>query len=93
MEKLMGRFSKSSGRDDDTSLLKNAVLTPQQAVSATASRRDSSDVADEEELFGLFQLWPLKDDAFEVQNTKVEYGFGLMIPQRVMYCPNTVILV
>lgn len=49
-------------------------------MSATASRRDSSDVADEEELFGLFQLWPLKDDAFEVQNTKVEYGFGLMIP-------------
>ncbi|KAF4343770.1 ankyrin repeat [Fusarium beomiforme] len=68
MEKILGRFSKSSDRDDDSSSFTKADLTPQLATSP----RDSSDVASEDDLFGIYQLWPLKNDIYEVQNTEVD---------------------
>ncbi|VTT69035.1 unnamed protein product [Fusarium fujikuroi] len=71
MEKIIGRFSKSSDRNDDTPAV-NAGSTTQSAVAASTSPGRSCDMTDESDLFGLYQLWPPKNDVYEVQNTKVD---------------------
>lgn len=92
MEKIIGRFSKSSDRNDDTPAV-NAGSTPQSAVAASTSPGRSSDMTDEGDLFGLYQLWPPKNDVYEVQNTKIEYALWLMRASRLYHCPDSRILV
>lgn len=55
MGKVIGRFYKSFDRNDDTAAV-NAGSTPQSAVAASTSPRRSSDMTDEGDLFGLYQL-------------------------------------
>ncbi|KAF5548860.1 ankyrin repeat [Fusarium mexicanum] len=72
MEKIIGRFSKPFDRDNDAPSPTKVGSTLQSIVAESTSPHHSSGMADEGDLFGLYQLWPLKNDIYEAQNTKID---------------------
>ncbi|TRX91012.1 hypothetical protein FHL15_007994 [Xylaria flabelliformis] len=77
METLIERLGRSSQRREDAEshisrvLDAGATFGPASSVSSAQSN-DPAFGADEDGQFGLFQLWPLKSEGFDVDETQVD---------------------
>ena len=75
MEKLIERLARPATRRDDVT--ESSASETGASSRVTTSVGTGFDIAaggeqDQGGLFGLFQLWPLKSEGFEVDETQIE---------------------
>lgn len=78
MDRLIEKLARPSGRHDDVTS-SSAALSPEPgstflstASSAPNQSYNPASEAEHDEQLGLFQLWPLKSEGYEVEKTQVE---------------------
>lgn len=77
MEKLIEKLARPSGRRDDAASSTTSSLEPGSTFGSTASSAPDqlshpASEAEHDEQLGLFQLWPLKSEGYEVERTQIE---------------------